>query len=89
MYFFFYYSFIYYHLFIYFTLFLFLCFCIKGKDAVPKLIFQEQKLSSDRLKRKLKRKELDWYQRDRQLEVNRAYRDACHLPPKKEPVRSA
>ena len=56
---------------------------------MPKLIFREQKLSSDRLKRKLKGKELDWYQRDRQLEVNRAYRDAWHLPPKKEPVRSA
>lgn len=78
IYFFIIYSFIYY-LFIYYHLFLF--FCFKGKDAVPKLIFQEQKLSSDRLKRKLKGKELDWYQRDLQLEVKRAYRDAWHLPP--------
>ena len=46
---------------------------------MPKLIFQEEKLSSDRLKRKLKGKELDWYQRDLQLEVKRAYRDAWHL----------
>ena len=50
---------------------------------MPKLIFQEQKLSSDRLKRKLRGKELDWYQRDLQLEVKRAYRDAWHLPPLK------
>ena len=73
-----------YYLFIVIYLFIiiyFYFFNFKGKDAAPKLIFQEQKLSSDRLKRKLKGKELDWYQRDLQLEVKRVYRDAWHLPP--------